>query len=199
MDKPPSVLISSSAQGYYGDRGDEVLSETSGRGDTFFAEVCSAWEEAAAPAAEAGVRVVTTRTGVVVSEEAEAFRRLLIPARLGAGALGAGRQWWSMVSVTDVVRVFARAIEDDGLSGPLNLVSPEPMRQRDFAKAVGRRIGRPAILPAPVFGLKMVLGGEFVDNVLMSSTRCVPDRLIEHGYEFAHPTIDAILAGEISR
>ena len=198
MPSPPKVLVSSSAQGYYGSRGDEVLTETSGPGDSFFAEVCQAWENATEPAAEAGVRVVTTRTGIVVSDGAEAFRRLLIPARLGAGALGSGMQWWSMVSLTDVIRVLQLAIDDDSLAGPINLVSPEPIRQKDLAKAVGRRIGRPAILPAPVFGLKMVLGGEFVDNVLLSSARVIPASLQQHGYTFSSPTIDGMLKAEIS-
>lgn len=198
MADPPSVLVSSSAQGYYGDRGDQVLTEESGAGDTFLSEVCLAWEGATEPAGDAGIRVVTTRTGVVVSEEAEAFRRLLLPARFGAGVLGGGRQWWSLVSLTDVVRVLTLAIEDESVVGPVNLVSPEPMRQRDFAQAVGARIGRNPFLPAPVFGLKMILGGEFVDNVLMASTRVVPAALSTHGYDFVHPTVKEMLAAMIS-
>jgi len=197
MDTPPSVLISSSAQGYYGDRGDEVLTEDSGPGDTFFADVCVAWEEATAPAAEAGIRVVTTRTGIVVSDEAEAFRRLLVPAKFGSGALGSGSQWWSFVSITDLIRVFMRAVEDPSLSGPINLVSPEPMRQADFARALGARIGRPAFLPAPAFGLKLVLGKDFVDNVLLASTRLVPTKLLEQGFEFSHPTVAGMLSAEL--
>ena len=198
MANPPAVLVSSSAQGYYGDRGDDVLTEESLPGDTFFSEVCLAWEAATAPATDAGIRVVTARTGVVVSEEAEAFRRLLLPARFGAGVLGAGKQWWSLVSLTDVIRVFTQAVEDDALRGPINLVCPEPMRQRDFAQAVGRRIGRRPFVPAPVFGLKAVLGAEFVDNVLMASTRLIPAKLSAHGYEFVHPTVNDMLAAHIS-
>ena len=197
MASPPKVLVSMSAQGYYGSRGDEILTEVSGPGDSFFADVCETWENATQPAADAGIRVVTTRTGIVVSDEAEAFRRLLIPARLGAGALGSGMQWWAMVSLTDVLRVLQLGISDDSLAGPVNVVSPEPIRQKDLAKAVGRRIGRPAIIPAPVFGLKMLLGGEFVDNVLMSSARVIPAKLQQHGYSFSHPTIDGMLKAEL--
>lgn len=197
MDRPPSVLLSASAHGYYGDRGEELLTEESDAGDNFFAEVCQAWEGATQPAVEAGIRVVTTRTGIVVKEQSEAFRRLLIPARLGAGALGSGRQWWDVISLTDTVRAFVRIIEDDGLVGPFNLVSPEPMRQKDFAKALGRRIGRPSVVPAPEFGLKALLGSEFVENVLMPSLKVVPKRLLDHGFEFAHPSVDSILAAEI--
>lgn len=198
MDRPPRVLVSSSAAGFYGDRGDETLTEVSSPGDLFFSEVCQAWENATAPAQDAGIRVVTTRTGVVVSDEAEAFRRLLTPFKLGAGGpLGSGRQWWSLISVTDVVRAVQFAIGDDALAGPVNLVSPEPLRQKDIAKALGREINRPSFVPAPAFALKALLGPEFVENVLLASAKVIPAALDAHGYQFAHPTVASMFAGEL--
>lgn len=199
LSTPPSVLVSASATGYYGTRGDEVLTEEAGPGDNFFASVCQAWEDATAPAAEAGVRVVTTRTGIVVSDEAEAFRRLLFPFRVGAGGpLGSGRQWWPLVALTDVIRVTIAAVESESWAGPINVVAPEPMRQRDFAKALGSHISRPSFVPAPGFALKMLLGGDFVENVLLPSIRAVPAFLTEAGFEFAHPTVQSMLEGELS-
>lgn len=198
MDNPPKVLVSSSAAGYYGDRGDEILTEDSDAGDLFLSDVCRAWEAAAAPAVDAGIRTVLTRTGVVVSDEAEAFRRLLLPFKFGAGGpLGSGDQWWALISITDVVSIFLEAVSDESLRGPVNVVSPEPMRQKDIAKAVGAEINRPSFIPAPGFALGALLGPEFVDNVLLPSARVVPAALADSGFEFAHQTVEEILAAEL--
>jgi uncharacterized protein (TIGR01777 family) len=194
----PRVLVTSSAIGFYGDRGDEVLTESSGPGSNFHAEVCQAWESASSPAVHAGIRTVITRTGVVVSDDAEAFRRLLLPFRLGGGGpLGSGRQWWSLVSMSDVIRAISTALLDDSISGPINVTGPEPIRNRDLARLIGARLGRPALIPAPAPALRALLGSEFVDNVLLASTRVIPNALTERGFEFSHPRVEDMLASEV--
>lgn len=198
LEDGPQILISSSAIGFYGDRGDEVLTEASGRGANFHAEVCQAWESSTQPAAEAGARVVLTRTGVVVSDQAEAFRRLLLPFKLGGGGpLGSGDQWWSVVSITDVINAISTALLNDDISGPINVTGPEPIRNGDLARLLGRSLRRPSAVPAPAFALKALLGAEFVDNVLLASTRVVPAALSKHGFAFSHPTVQQMLEAEI--
>ncbi len=194
----PRVLVSASAVGYYGDRGDEVLDETSGPGTGFLAEVCRAWEEAAAPAAEAGVRVVRMRFGVVLSAHGGALARMLPPFRLGAGGpVGHGRQWVSWITLDDAVAAIRHVLADESLSGPVNAVSPNPVRNRDFVRALGRAVGRPAVIPAPAFALRLVFG-RVVDEVLLPSQRAVPRRLEQAGFAFRHASIAEALQAVLS-
>jgi len=186
LDPLPRVLVSGSAVGYYGDRGDEPLTEASGPGTGFLTEVCQAWEAATAPAADAGIRVAYARTGLVLSPDGGALARLLPLARLGlAGPLGGGRQWWPWITLDDEVRALVFLLEKD-LEGPVNLSAPQPTRNADLTRALGSALHRPTVLPAPAFALRLVLG-EFASDVL-SSQRMLPARLLDAGFGFRHQT-----------
>ena len=188
----PRVLVSGSAMGYYGDRGDELLDESAAPGVGFFPDVVMAWEGAADPAREAGIRVVHPRTTLVMAPQGGAFGRLLPLVRLGLGGpLGSGRQWWSWITLTDEVRALVFAI-DQPLHGPVNLGSPQPLRQRELIAALARAAHRPALLPAPAFALRIALG-QFADDI-MASDRLVPTALTEAGFSFEHPDIDTAAA-----
>ena len=186
----PSVLVSASAVGWYGDRGDEVLTETSSPGDDFLARVCQDWEAACDPARNAGVRVANLRFGIVLSPEGGALGKVLTLFRLGGGGpLGSGRQWWSWVAVDDVAGAIVHALRTDGLDGALNVTAPQPVRNREWAGLLGRVLGRPAVLPAPPPLLKLVLG-EMADAMLFASQRVLPRRLEDSGYGFRHPDLE---------
>ena len=181
-------LVSSAAVGYYGDRGDEVLTEESGPGEGFLAEVVRAWEAAADPARAAGVSVAHPRTGLVFAPGGGAMGRMLPLAKVGVnGPLGSGRQWWPWISLPDTVRALAHLVDRPDLHGPVNVVGPQPLHQVDIAKELGRQIGRPAVLPAPAFGIRLVLGG-FADEVL-TSKRAMPTALLESGFVHEHATV----------
>lgn len=186
----PVTLVSASAIGYYGsDRGEEVLTEDSAAGQGFLADVVRAWEAAALPAVDAGLRVVHPRSGLVMSPHGGAFGRLLPIVRLGLGGpLGSGRQWWSWITLHDEVRALAHLIDSPDLSGPVNLVSPQPLRQADVVRALAASIRRPAVLPAPSLAMKAVLG-EFAGEVL-GSQRVMPSALTASGFCFDHDSID---------
>jgi uncharacterized protein (TIGR01777 family) len=189
LDPLPRVLILGSAQGFYGSRGDDVLTETSSGGDGFLADVVRAWEAETAPAGAAGIRVVHARTGLVMAPTGGAFGRLLPLLKLGlAGPLGNGRQWWAWITLEDEVAALEFLLEKD-VDGPVNLSAPNPQRQAELTKALGRALRRPAILPAPAFALRLALG-EFAADVL-SSTRMLPRRLLDAGFSFRHPDIDS--------
>jgi uncharacterized protein (TIGR01777 family) len=189
LDPMPRVLISGSAIGFYGDRGDEVLTEQSGPGAGFLADVVTAWEAEATPAAEAGIRVVHPRTGLVMARSGGAFSQLLLLTRLGLGGpLGNGKQWWSWITLPDMVAALRHLIESD-LEGPVNVTSPAPEHNVDVARALARALHRPALLPAPAFALRLVLG-EFAGDVL-ASQRALPGRLLESGFGFEHATLDS--------
>ncbi len=189
LDPLPRVLVSGSAQGIYGSRGDEVLTETSAPGAGFLADVVKAWEAETAPAAEAGIRVALARTGLVMSPSGGAFGRLLPLLKLGlAGPLGNGRQWWSWITLEDEVSALEFLLEKD-VAGPVNLCAPNPQRQGELTKALGRAFRRPALLPAPAIALRLVLG-EFAGDVL-SSTRMEPRTLLDAGFSFRHPNVDS--------
>jgi uncharacterized protein len=189
----PSVLVCASAVGYYGDRGDEVLAEDSGPGDGFLSTVCQVWEAEAARVADHGVRAVSVRFGIILARDAEAFRRLLTPAKLGLGGpMGGGRQWWPWVHIDDIVGIVRAALEDERFTGAVNATAPGAERQREVAKALGRAVHRPASLPAPAFALKLLLGG-FAEE-LLGSRRVQPARATELGYAFRHPELDGALA-----
>jgi uncharacterized protein (TIGR01777 family) len=182
------ALVSGSAIGVYGDRGERILTEDSAAGQGFLADVVRAWEAAASPAQKAGLRVVLARTGLVLSPHGGAMERVLPLARLGlAGPLGTGRQYWSWITLHDEVRALAHLIDQD-LAGPVNLVSPQPLRQAEVMKALGTVLGRPALLPAPALALKVILG-EFASDVL-ASDRILPSVLTASGFVFDHDTIE---------
>ncbi len=194
----PVRLVSGAAVGVYGDRGNEVLTEESALGDGFLSEVVRAWEAAADPAREAGLAVAHPRTGIVFSPAGGALSRMLPLARLGInGPLGNGRQWWPWISLRDTVSGLAFLVDHPELEGPVNLVGPHPDRQLDIARELGRQIHRPAIFPAPAFGIRLVLGG-FADEVL-TSKRAIPTRLSEAGFTFADPTVESALRWVLSQ
>jgi uncharacterized protein (TIGR01777 family) len=188
----PMTLVSGSAIGAYGDRGDEILTEDSEPGHGFLADVVRAWEGATEPAQVAGQRVVHARTGLVLAPDGGAMERVLRLARFGlAGPLGSGRQYWSWITLHDEVRALAHLIDQD-LSGPVNLVSVQPLRQAEVMKALGAVLGRPAVLPAPALALKVILG-EFASDIL-GSQRALPSVLTASGFVFDHDTIESAMS-----
>lgn len=194
LETPPRVFLSGSAVGYYGDRGDELLTEDSAPGDDFLAGVCVDWENAAAAAVDAGIRVAYLRTGIVLSTEGGALARQLPFFKLGVGGpFGNGRQWMSWISIDDHVAATAHVLGDDSVRGPVNLVGPEPVRNKDFARALGKVLGRPAFLPIPKPAPALLYGRELVDALLGVSQRARPARLEEAGYQFAHGTLEEAL------
>ena len=186
------VLVSGSALGYYGDRGDEDLTEQSSPGDDFLADVCVRWEAAALSAAASGARVVLLRTGLVLGKSGGAMAQIAPLARLGlSGPLASGRQWWPWVHLDDVVGLILHAIEHTEVTGPLNVGASHPVRQREFARTLGRVLRRPAVLPAPASALRLVLGG-FAREIL-SSRRMLPAAALASGYTFAYSGLEAAL------
>ncbi len=199
LSRPPKALVCASAIGYYGDRADEILTEQSVPGGDFLAAVCREWEEAAAPAAKKGIRVSRLRFGVILSTAGGALARMLTPFSLGAGGiLGSGRQYMSWISIADAVGVVKHVLMNDSLSGPVNAVSPNPVTNRDFTRALGRALSRPTILPMPAFMARLAFG-EMADALLLASTRVEPARLIATGYRFHHPDLDSALNDLLSR
>ena len=189
--KKPSVLVSASAVGFYGDRGDEVLTESSSAGSGFLAEVCRDWEAATAPAAEAGIRVVTLRIGVVLSGAGGALAKMLPPFRLGLGGrLGSGRQYMSWVVIDDLVAAIRFALSKEQLSGPVNMVSPNPVTNAEFTRAIGKVISRPTLFPVPAFALHAAFG-EMADEVLLSGARALPQKLQAAGFKFDFTTLES--------
>jgi len=192
LKSPPRVLISASAIGYYGNRGEEILSEDSAPGVGFLAEVCRAWEEATLPASDRGIRVVRLRTGIVLSTREGALSRMLLPFRLGLGGkFGSGRQYMSWICLDDLIEIFKFALETS-LRGPVNMVAPNPVTNLEFVKALGRVLSRPALLPLPGFALRVLLG-EMADSLLLSSARVEPGQLAAAGYRFKYPDLERAL------
>jgi uncharacterized protein (TIGR01777 family) len=199
LERPPRVLVSGSAMGIYGDRGDEQLDEASPPGRDFLAEVATEWEAATEPAARAGVRVVKTRTGLVLNPRGGALARLLLPFRLGVGGrIGSGRQWVSWIGLHDTVGAIMHALSNDTLSGPVNLGAPNPVTNAELAATLGRVLRRPAILPVPATALRLVFG-EMGEATLLASQRMRPRRLLESGFVFDYPTLEAALRYELGR
>ena len=187
----PQLLVSTSAIGYYGPRGEQELNERASSGDSFLARVGRDWEGSAEGFAGTG-RLVTMRLGIVLGHGG-ALKQMLPLARLGLGGpLGDGMQWWSWVHIDDVCRFVTRAIDDLDCAGTYNLTAPNPVRQRDFARTLGNVLGRPALLPAPAFALRAFLGG--FSSELLDSKRVVPERLVNEGWEFTHPELRPALA-----
>jgi uncharacterized protein (TIGR01777 family) len=193
MDPPPQLLINASATGYYGDRGEQQLEEGAEAGSGFLADVCRDWEAATEPAVQAGVRVVQLRIGVVLSVKGGALAQMLRPFRLGAGGvIGSGQQYWSWITLEDLIAVIGHCLTDPALSGPVNAVSPNPVTNRTFTKALGRILHRPTILPLPAFAARMALG-QMADELLLASTRVIPRKLIDAGFPFRHGDLESAL------
>ena len=193
LDRKPSVLLSGSAVGFYGDRGDEELTEQSAPGRDFLAGVCVAWEAAAEPARDAGIRVAHLRTGIVLSPDGGALKKQLPLFKLFLGGrFGGGTQWQSWISIRDEIGAILHLLEHD-VAGPVNLTAPHPVTNGDFAKALGRVLGRPSVVPVPSFGPKLVLGAELADSLLFSSQRVRSEALAASGYTFAQPELEGAL------
>lgn len=193
----PKVFVSSSAVGYYGSRGDEILDECAGKGEGFLADVVEAWEAAAQPVRDAGIRSVSLRIGLVLGRDGGALASMMPLFKLGVGGkLGDGRHWWSWVTRDDVVRAFLLAIDTPGMNGVYNLVAPSPVTNAEFTKQFARALHRPAILPAPRFALKLAMR-DMADEMLFASQRVDSSKLVAAGYSFADtelgPALDGIL------
>ncbi|MBX3269564.1 MAG: TIGR01777 family oxidoreductase [Sandaracinaceae bacterium] len=191
-DPRPEVLVSASAMGFYGPRGEDELTEEEPAGTDFLAEVCVAWEREAERARELGVRVVMPRIGLVLAANGGALEAMMRPFRAGLGGpLGSGRQWWSWIHLDDLVRLLVAMVRDEAMEGAYNAVSPAPIRQADFAKTLGAVLGRPAFMPAPAFALELALGGFSAE--LLASRRLVPARARARGFGFRHTDLEATL------
>ena len=199
LDAKPKSLVSASAVGFYGDRGDEVLREESASGDDFLSEVCREWEKATLAASQAGIRVVHLRIGIVLSAEGGALPKMLTPFKLGLGGrVGSGRQYMSWITLEDLVHVIRRAIEDESLRGPVNAVAPRPVTNEEFTKALGRVLGRLTILPVPAFAARLAFG-EMADALLLSGARVEPARLNEADHRFRNPEIEGALRSVLGK
>ena len=199
LDRPPSVLVSASAIGFYGDTGDAAVTEQAPAGSDFLADVCVQWEAAAAPAAEAGIRVVHPRTGIVLSPDGGALAKLLPLFKLGLGGrMGSGRQWWSWISLTDEVAAIRHLIDHE-VAGPVNLTAPAPATNAGLTDVLGSVLHRPTLLPVPSFGPKLLLGGELADALLFNSQRVLPGVLDAEGFSFAHPDLEGALRAMLGR
>lgn len=193
LARPPKAFVCASAIGYYGNRGHDALGETSPAGTGFLPDVCRAWEAAAEPARQKGLRVAHVRFGVVLSERGGALAKMLLPFKLGlGGTLGSGDQFMGWISLEDAVGAVRHVLSTATLEGPLNAVAPQALTNREFTKALGRALHRPTIFPVPGFAARLVLG-EMAEALLLANQRVEPRRLLESGYRFRHPDIDAAL------
>ena len=199
LKQPPRVFVCASAIGFYGDRGDEVLTESSGHGNDFLSILCRGWEGEAARAAGSGIRTVTMRFGIVLSADGGALPRMLTPFKFGAGGrLGSGKQWMSWIALEDVVRVLRAAMDDASWNGPVNLVAPQPVRNAEFTRVLASVLHRPAIFPAPALALRLALG-EMADALLLSSQRVRPECLQQYGFAFRYENLEAALHAVIAK
>jgi uncharacterized protein len=198
LKQPPAVFITASATGFYGDRGDEILDESSAPGRGYLSEVYREWEDASRPAFSHRTRVVNIRTGMVLDGKGGALARMKLPFNLGLGGrLGNGNQFISWISLDDIVGVYRHALKTPSLSGAVNGVSPQPVTNREFTATLSHILRRPALLPVPAFALRLALG-EMADALLLSSTRVVPQRLAESNYDFRHPSLSSALSAALS-
>lgn len=193
LARPPRVLVSASATGYYGDRGAELLTEDSAAGEGFFADLCRQWEAETAPAAEAGIRVVNIRTALVLASSGGALKPMLPVFRLGlGGVLGSGEQYWPWIGLPDQLRAMLFCLEQDGLRGSVNVCAPNPVTNREFTETLAAALGKPAKLTVPAWALKAAVGG-LADEGLLTSQRTVPGRLLKHGFSFEQPELAPLL------
>lgn len=192
-EQKPRVFLCASAIGYYGNRGNEILSEDSASGDGFLAEVCREWEAASAPAKDAGIRTVNIRTGIVLSSKDGALKKMLTPFRLGLGGkLGSGKQWWSWIHIDDMVGGIHHALEQEALNGPVNFTGSNPATNAEMTLTLAHVLSRPAFFNAPAFVLRLALGHS-ADELLLSSQRVEPEKLRSSGYEFKFPSLEGAL------
>lgn len=199
LENRPKVLVSASAIGYYGDRGDDRLTERSHSADSFLADVCRSWEYSTGPAGEAGIRVVNLRFGIVLGQAGGALAKMLTPFRLGAGGrLGSGRQYMSWVSVDDAIGAIDHALSNGELSGAVNVTAPRPVTNQEFTRTLGRVLSRPTLFPMPAFAARQAFG-EMADALLLASARVQPDRLVATGYRFRHPELEPALRHLLGR
>ncbi|MEM1178126.1 MAG: TIGR01777 family oxidoreductase [Acidobacteriota bacterium] len=197
LERPPRVLVSASAIGYYGDRGDAIMDESGTLGEGFLAEVCGRWEAETAAARDAGVRVVNLRIGIVLAKGGGALKQMLPPFKMGVGGrLGDGQQWFSWIHIDDVVRSILFALDRDDLEGPVNCVAPAPVRNQELTRVLGRVVRRPTLFPVPKFALGVVFG-EMAEETLLASTRVAPAALEGAGFRFEHPDLEAALRREV--
>jgi uncharacterized protein (TIGR01777 family) len=193
----PSVLVSASGVDYYPDSGDREMTEDDPPGEGFLADVCRAWEAEAQRASDLGVRVVRLRTGVVLSREGGALAKMLPPFRLGVGGpVAGGRQWMSWIHLDDIAGMYVAALDDERWSGPVNAGSPQPATNRDFSRALGRALRRPAFAPVPAFALRLLYGD--MAQIVTTGRRAVPARALDLGYEFVHPDLDEALRSALA-
>lgn len=197
LAQPPGVLLVASAVGIYGDRGEELLDERSAPGRGFLADLCQAWEQAAQPAVDAGIRVVHLRLGVVIGPGGGALGRMTPVFRLGLGGrLGSGRQWMSWIALEDVVGAVAFLLENEAMAGPVNLTSPQPVRNAEFTRALAGQLHRPAVFPVPALALRLAFG-QMAEEALLAGAKAMPQKLLEAGYRFRLPQVEAALAAAL--
>jgi uncharacterized protein (TIGR01777 family) len=193
MAARPRVLVSASATGYFGDRSDEILNEESQAGSDFLSQIARDWEAEAVNAEALGIRVVRTRFGVILAKDGGALPQMARPVRFGVGGrLGSGQQWMSWISLQDVVAILRLALEDGAVRGPINVVSPHPLRNAEFTTTLAAVLHRPALFPVPAFALRLMLG-EMADALLLASQRAVPRKLEKLGYKFLHQDLATTL------
>ncbi len=199
LSRPPRVMISTSAVGYYGNRGSEALKEDSDPGNGFLASLCQEWEAAAKPVIGKGVRLVLLRIGIVLSAKGGALARMLLPFKLGlGGTIGSGNQYMAWITLDDLVGIILYALENDSLRGPVNAVSPNPETNEDFTRALGRVLVRPTFIPLPAFAVRLMLG-DMADELLLSSARVQPSPLRAVGYKFQYPRLEEALIQILTR
>src|ERR1700692_2052336 len=194
LQRPPRVIVSASAVGYYGNRGDETLTEASTQGNDFLAGLCREWEAETAHGAEFGARVVNLRFGIILAAHGGALPRMAMPFKLGAGGrLGDGRQWMSWLTLQETMSIIQFAMANSGLTGPVNAVTPNPVRNSEFTGILANTLHRPGLFPAPAFALRLALG-EMADSLLLISPRVIPSKLADLGYPFLEPNLASALA-----
>lgn len=194
LTQQPKTFICASAIGYYGNRGDELLTEASKPGDDFLSQVCVEWENATALATEKGIRVVNTRFGIILDSNGGALKKMLPPFRMGVGGkIGSGKQWMSWIALADVIGALNFALVSDSLRGPVNFVAPNPVTNAEFSKTLGRVLSRPTLFPIPAFGVRLLFG-EMGEALLLGSQRVEPERLKATGYQFQYSQLEAALA-----
>jgi uncharacterized protein (TIGR01777 family) len=199
LERPPQTFVCASAIGYYGDRGDEILTEESTPGNDFLAGVCVEWERATQAAADKGIRVVNARFGIILSADGGALRKMLPPFRLGIGGkVGSGKQWMSWIALDDVIDGIKSVLNNESLRGAVNFVAPNPVTNAEFTKKLGKALSRPTIFPVPAFGARLVFG-EMADALLLSSQRVEPKRLKEAGYQFQCTKLEDALRHLLSK
>jgi uncharacterized protein (TIGR01777 family) len=200
LQQPPTVLVSGSAVGYYGYQSAQVVTEADRKGEGFLADVVAAWEDAAAPAADAGIRTIRLRSGVVLTAKGGALKKQLLPFKLGVGGrLGTGKQWLSWISLDDEVAAIIHLLTTESIKGPVNVTSPHPVTNAEFTSTLGKVLKRPTIMPVPTPALHALFGKEMTKEMLLGGQRVLPEALAASGFTFAHPDLEAALRHTLGR